>query len=49
MELKGMDMPIKKRTIAAQAAEHGPLPEMPAELLNQLAESGSGFGCCVIA
>ncbi|MEA3197647.1 MAG: hypothetical protein QOF32_1699, partial [Gammaproteobacteria bacterium] len=25
-----MDMPTKKRTVAAQAAQTGPLPEMPA-------------------
>lgn len=29
-------MPTKKRTVAAQAAEMGPLPEMPAELIEQL-------------
>ena len=31
-----MDMPTKKRTVAAQAAQMGPLPEMPAELIEQL-------------
>ena len=31
-----MGMPRKKRTVAAQAAELGPLPEMPAELLDKL-------------
>ena len=31
-----MSMPKKKRTVAAQAAEMGPLPEMPAELIEQL-------------
>jgi putative transposase len=31
-----MDMPTKKRTVAAQAAQTGPLPEMPAELIEQL-------------
>ena len=31
-----MDMPMKKRTIAAQAAARGPLPEVPGELLDQL-------------
>ena len=31
-----MSMPTKKRTVAAQAAEMGPLPEMPAELIEQL-------------
>ena len=31
-----MTMPTKKRTVAAQAAETGPLPEMPAELIEQL-------------
>jgi putative transposase len=31
-----MDMPTKKRTVAAQAAQRGALPEMPAELIEQL-------------
>ena len=31
-----MGMPSKKRTVAAQAAEMGPLPEMPRELIDQL-------------
>jgi len=31
-----MSMPTKKRTVAGQAAEMGPLPEMPAELIEQL-------------
>src|SRR5450631_1681710 len=31
-----MDMPTKKRTVAAQAAQMGPLPDMPAELIEQL-------------
>ena len=31
-----MDMPRKKRTMAAQAAERGPLPEMPTELIEHL-------------
>ena len=31
-----MDMPSKRRTVAAQAAARGPLPEVPAELLDQL-------------
>ncbi len=31
-----MDMPSKRRTVAAQAAKLGPLPEMPAELIEQL-------------
>ena len=32
-----MDMPMKKkRTIAAQAAARGPLPELPKELLDEL-------------
>lgn len=32
-----MDMPMKKkRTVASQAAARGPLPELPAELLDQL-------------
>jgi hypothetical protein len=30
-----MDMPSKRRTVAAQAARMGPLPEMPAELIEQ--------------
>jgi putative transposase len=30
-----MDMPTKKRTVAAQAAARGPLPEMPAEMIEQ--------------
>ena len=33
-----MDMPTKKRTVAAQAATRGPLPEMPAELIEQLVQ-----------
>jgi len=33
-----MDMPRKKRTVAAQAAEMGPLPEMPPELIEQLVQ-----------
>ena len=33
-----MDMPSKRRTIAAQAAARGPLPEVPAALLDQLVE-----------
>ncbi len=31
-----MDMPSKKRTVAAQAAARGPLPELPAELIEHL-------------
>ena len=31
-----MDMRTKKRTIAVQAAERNPLPELPEELINQL-------------
>ena len=31
-----MDMPRKKNTVASQAAARGPLPELPAELLDQL-------------
>src|SRR5690606_6458836 len=32
-----MDMPMKKkRTVAAQAAARGPLPELPKELLDEL-------------
>jgi len=31
-----MDMPSKRRTVAAQAATRGPLPEVPGELLDQL-------------
>ena len=31
-----MDMPTKKRTVAAQAAERGPLPKLPEELLDHL-------------
>lgn len=32
-----MDMPMKKRrTIAAQAAARGPLPELPSALLDEL-------------
>jgi transposase-like protein len=31
-----MDMPTKKRTVAAQAAQMGPLPDMPAGLIEQL-------------
>ncbi len=30
-----MDMPKKKRTVAAQAAERGPLPSIPPELVEQ--------------
>jgi len=33
-----MDMPTKKRTVAAQAAARGPLPEMPPELIEQLVQ-----------
>jgi transposase-like protein len=33
-----MDMPSKKRTLAAQAAERGPLPTIPAELIEQLVQ-----------
>ena len=33
-----MDMPTKKRTVAAQAAARGPLREMPAELIEQLVQ-----------
>jgi transposase-like protein len=33
-----MDMPSKKRTVAAQAAARGPLREMPAELIEQLVQ-----------
>jgi len=33
-----MDMPTKKKTVAAQAAQKGPLPEMPAELIEQLVQ-----------
>lgn len=28
-----MDMPTKKRTVAAQAAARGPLPKLPPELI----------------
>jgi putative transposase len=31
-----MDVPMKKRTIAAQAAVRGRLPELPQELLDEL-------------
>ena len=31
-----MDMPTKKRTVASQAAERGPLPKLPDELIDQL-------------
>ena len=31
-----MDMPTKKRAVAAQAAARGPLREMSAELVEQL-------------
>jgi len=31
-----MDMPTKRRTFAAQATQMGPLPDMPAELIEQL-------------
>lgn len=38
-----MDMPMKKkRTIAAQAAARGPLPELLQELLDEVAESPIG-------
>ena len=33
-----MDMPKKKRTVAAQAAERGPLPSIPPELVEQLVQ-----------
>ena len=33
-----MDMPTKKKTVAAQAAQKGPLREMPAELIEQLVQ-----------
>jgi len=33
-----MDMPTKKRTVAAQAAARGPLREMPADLIEQLVQ-----------
>lgn len=33
-----MDMPSKKRTVAAQAAARAPLPEIPAELVEQLVQ-----------
>ena len=33
-----MDMPTKKRTVAAQAAQRGPLQDMPAELIKQLVQ-----------
>lgn len=33
-----MDMPSKKRTLAAQAAERGPLPTIPPELVAQLVQ-----------
>ncbi len=33
-----MDMPTKKRTLAAQAAERGPLPSIPPELIEQLVQ-----------
>ena len=33
-----MDMPKKKRTVAAQAAELGPLPSIPPELVEQLVQ-----------
>lgn len=36
-EVNSIDMPMKKkRTIAAQAAARGPLPELPQELLDEL-------------
>lgn len=31
-----MDMPSKKRTVAAQAVARGPLPELPPELIEHL-------------
>jgi transposase-like protein len=31
-------MPTKRRTVAAQATQRGPLPEMPAELIEQLVQ-----------
>jgi transposase-like protein len=31
-----MDMPTKKRTVAAQAAARGPLPKLPPELIEHL-------------
>jgi putative transposase len=33
-----MDMPSKRRSVAAQAAAKGPLPKMPAELIEQLVQ-----------
>ena len=33
-----MDMPSKRRTVAAQAAERGPLPQIPAEIVEQLVQ-----------
>jgi transposase-like protein len=33
-----MDMPTKKRTLAAQAAERDPLPSIPPELIEQLVQ-----------
>ncbi len=33
-----MDMPTKKRTLAGQAAERGPLPSIPPELIEQLVQ-----------
>ena len=35
-----MDMPTKKRIVAAQAAARGPLRDMPAELIEQLVLGG---------
>lgn len=40
-----MDMPMKKkRTLASQAAERGPLPELPKELLDALVRGGDDAG-----
>lgn len=33
-----MDMPSKRRTVAAQAAERGPLPQIPAGIVEQLVQ-----------
>ena len=40
-----MGMPSKKRTVAAQAAEMGPLPEMPRELIDRTIAATSKGSC----
>lgn len=40
-----MDMPMKKkRTIAAQAAARGPLPELPPEQVNERKRQDDHYG-----